>query len=182
MKVLSLTVIAGILLTACAQTPTAPYEVKATKPSYKSISYPHFKRANLVVTDIERALTIYRDILGLEANAIGESSSASFSYPVFNFPATSKLRSVTLNEPGEARTLALTEVSGMTPLRPPTAPHMTAHVIGVTALKEKIAMIKALGLETTHSKIAGGAEFEFIEQAFVDYDGHLIVLYEVLSN
>ena len=182
MKALSYTLIAGVLITACAQTPTVTSEPATTKPTYRSISYPHFKRANLVVTDIERALTIYQDILGLEANAIGESSSDSFSYPVFNFPKTSSLRSVTLNEPGEARTLALTEVSGITPSTPPNAPHMTAHVIGVTGLKEKIQRIQALGLETTHSKIAGGAEFEFIEQAFVDYDGHLIVLYEVLSN
>jgi len=146
------------------------------------IEYPHFKRPNLVVSDLEKSLTIYRDILEFEVGDISESSSDSFSYPVFNIPADAKLRSVTLNEAAEARVIALTEVTGADMAALPNTPHRTAHVIGVTDLRSKIKKVQALGLDITESKIAGGVDFEFIEQAFVDFDGHLVVLYEVLPN
>lgn len=159
---------------ACsAQTETAP-----------SVGYdlPHFKRPNLIVADMERSLVIYRDILGFTGSDIATSSTDSFSYPVFNFPAEARMRYTYLGEPDEARVFGLTEVKGIELPDMPAAPHRTAHVIGVKNLEEKFEKLEALGLETTPSKIAGGAEFKFIEQAFVDYDGHLIVLYEILGN
>ena len=52
----------------------------------------------------------------------------------------------------------------------------------MTDLAGKFEQIEALGLTTTEPKIAGGVDFDFVEQAFVDYDGHLIVLYEVLPG
>ena len=57
--------------------------VETTTPAAAApvIEYPHVKRPNLVVSDIERALTIYRDILGLTASDIGTSSPDSYSYP-----------------------------------------------------------------------------------------------------
>ncbi len=174
-----LILIAAILtLSACkAEAPKT-----STNNASASIEYPHFKRPNLVVADIERSLAVYRDILEFEAGAISESASDSFSYPVFNIPRNAKMRSVTLNEAAEARVMALTEVTGADMAALPNAPHRTAHVIGVTDLRGKIEKVQALGLEITESKIAGGVDFEFIEQAFVDYDGHLIVLYEVLPG
>lgn len=146
------------------------------------IEYPHVKRPNLVVSDIDRALTIYRDIIELEASTISTSSSDSYSYPVFKIPEGAQIRGVTLHEPGEQRVLALTELASLDLPTPFNAPHMSAVVIGVTDLPGKFEKIKALGLDTTDPKIASGADFDFIEQAFVDYDGHLIVLYEVLAN
>ena len=82
------------------------------------IEYPHIKRPNLVVSDIERALTIYRDILGLTASDIGTSSPDSYSYPVFNIPDGAQIRGATLHEPGEQRVLALTELATLD-LAPP---------------------------------------------------------------
>lgn len=55
-------------------------------------------------------------------------------------------------------------------------------MIGITDLEAKFEQIKALGLTTTAPKIAAGADFDFVEQAFVDFDGHLIVCYEVLTS
>jgi len=162
---------------ACA---TVPATAPAAGPPV--IEYPHVKRPNLVVADIERSLTIYRDILQLEASDVSTSSADSYSYPVFKIPEGALIRGVSLHEPGEKRVLALTELATIDLPRPSAAPHMTAIVIGVTDLPGKFETLKALGLETTEPKIAGGVDFEFIEQAFVDYDGHLIVLYEVLPS
>lgn len=92
------------------------------------------------------------------------------------------MRYTYLGEPGENRVFGLTEVKNVDLPKPADLPHMSASVIGVSGLEDKIKKIEALGLDVTNSKIAGGAEFRFMEQAFVDYDGHLIVLYEILGE
>jgi len=79
------------------------------------------------------------------------------------------------------RTFALTEVTGIE-LPKPSIPLMNAAVINVDNIDKIMTEIKALGLEITVSKIAKGEDFTFKEQAFIDYDGHLIVLYQILSN
>lgn len=143
---------------------------------------PHVKRPNLVVTDIDRSLRIYRDILGFEASSIRTGGPDSYSYPVFNVPADATLRFVSLDEPREARVLNLTEVSGITLVRPSNQPHMSAVVIGIADLAGKFARLADLGLAVTEPKVADGVDFRFVEQAFVDYDGHLIVCYEVVNE
>ena len=143
---------------------------------------PHVKRPNLVVVDIERSLKIYRDILGFEASDIRTGGPDSYSYPVFNVPTEAKLRFVSLDEPREARVLNLTEISGATLVRPPEAPHASAIVIGITDLRGKFGRLSDLGLTITDPKVADGVDFRFVEQAFIDYDGHLIVCYEVIDE
>ena len=153
----------------------------ATSPQDDVVNYDgaHFKRVNLVVSDLERALTIYRDILGFVPGNIGTSSADSYSYPVFKIDPAAKLRFVTLSAPPEQiRTLALTEVTGIElPRR--SLPHLTASVIRVNDIEATFEKILALDLEVTETKYAGGTEFKFWERAFVDYDGHLIVLYQI---
>ena len=159
----------ALLLSACAAT-GAP-----------DIEYPHYKRPNLLVADMDRSLAIYRDILGFEAGAIADSATDSYSYPVFKLPPEARMRYTYLGEPGEARTFGLTEVRGMDMQAVSHRPHRTGHVIGVTGLQAKIERLRALGLTLTEPKVAGGAEFTFTEVAFTDPDGHLIVLYEVMD-
>lgn len=173
-----------VLLVSLAACVSVDVKSKETASAANIAGYdmPHFKRPNLLVANMERSLVIYRDILGFEGAPIVESSPDSFSYPVFNIPREARMRYTYLGEPGEARVLGLTEVTGIDLPRAPKTPLMSASVIGVSGLEEKMKQIEALGLEVTESKIAGGAEFRFIEQAFVDYDGHLIVLFEILGK
>jgi len=170
-------VIAGALLTvqimdrpATATTIAATYDM------------PHVKRPNILVTDLDRSLKIYRDILGFSFDSISESSLDSFSYPVFNIPREARMRYTYLNEPSEKRVFGITEVKGVKLPKPASAPYMTTAVIGITELESKFAKLKAMGLTVTESKTTGGTEFRFIEQAFVDFDGHLIVCYEILPD
>ena len=83
MSIFKLALPAALVLSlgACAM-------ISATTPASNApvIEYPHVKRPNLVVSDIERSLTIYRDILGLDASDISTSSATSYSYPVFKIP------------------------------------------------------------------------------------------------
>ena len=137
-----------------------------------------YKRVTLVVADIERSLSIYRDILGFTINSISESDADSYSYPVFKIPKEAKISFATLDSPSQERTLALTEVKGVE-LPNPNGVIMYASVIKVDDLKESILKIQALGLETTEATTDSNDQFTFLEQAFIDFDGHLIVLYEI---
>lgn len=160
-----------LILSACDSDQSAP-----------AAPVPDVKRPNLVVRDMERSLEIYRDILGLNASTVREGSAGSFSYPVFNVPPEASLRFASLHEPGEERVLNLTEVTGIDLPALPSGPHMSAIVIGISNLKPKFAKLESMGLKVTRTEIADGPDFSFIEQAFVDPDGHLIVCFEVIRE
>ena len=146
-----------------------------------------FKRVTLIVSDLERSLEVYRDILGFELDGVMDpkeieaSSGESYSYPVFRIDPSATIRFATLSA-GEAqvRTLGLTEVTGIE-LPKPGRPLMSATVIRVNDLDGTMQRIAALGLETVEPTIAERpGEFRFKEQAFIDFDGHLVVLYQML--
>ena len=142
----------------------------------------HYKRITLVIADIERSLTIYRDILGFRVHHINDSEEDSYSYPVFQIPAEAKIRFCTLDSPDQERTLGFTEVKGIE-LPKERHPHMTASVIRVKGIEGVMDKIAALELYTTALKIDSNTNgLTFKEQAFVDFDGHLIVLYEMISD
>lgn len=140
-----------------------------------------FKRTNLLVSDAERSLKIYHDILGFSIFSQSKSKPDSYSYPVFKIPKEAEISFITLSSPTQERTLALTEVKGIE-LPKPGIPLMTAAVIKVGDLKGTMEKITALELETTEPRRAKNHEFYFLEQAFIDFDGHLIVLYELETN
>lgn len=140
-----------------------------------------FKRVTLVVADMDRALTIYRDILGFTLDGVSESTAESYSYPVFRIDPKASIRFATLSAgPEQIRTLALTEVTGIE-LPEPGRPYMTATVIRVDDLEGVFGKLEELGLETVPGTVAERpGEFKFAERAFVDFDGHLVVLYQML--
>lgn len=152
-----------------------------TQTTAPAAAIPNVKRPNLVIADMDRSLVVYRDILGLEASPVRMGSKDSFSYPVFNVPPEADLRFISFHEPGEERVFNLTEVTGVDLPPVPSVPYMSTIVIGITDLEAKFAQLEAMGLTVTRTQIADGADFKFIEQAFVDPDGHLIVCYEVLD-
>ncbi|KAA1244928.1 VOC family protein [Aquimarina sp. RZ0] len=140
-----------------------------------------YKRVTLCVADLERSLKVYRDILGFTINYIQSSEKDSFSYPVFNIPNEADLTFATMDSPSQERTFALTEIKGVS-LPKQEGIHMVASVIKVDNLVSVIKKIKALGLKTTDVKTDENEYATFIEQAFVDFDGHLIVLYELIDK
>ncbi len=142
---------------------------------------PFYKRVTLVVADIDRSLEIYQDILGFTINSRKASDDDSYSYPVFNIPTEAQISFATLDSPDQNRTIGLTEVKGVE-LPQHNGIHMTASVIKVSDLDDVMAKIKALGLSFTEPEMDGNDHFTFKEQAFVDFDGHLIVIYEIQNK
>jgi catechol 2,3-dioxygenase-like lactoylglutathione lyase family enzyme len=153
--------------------------IAQTAPASPTAGVVQVKRPNLVVSDMDRALRVYRDILGFKVFALDPSGPESYSYPVFKFPKDAKLRMATLNTPNGVRVLALTELKGA-PLPPKPVPHRSAVVIEVKGIEQVMARVAAEGLPTVPPKPSKTPEgLTFIEQAFEDHDGHLIVLYEI---
>ena len=138
----------------------------------------HLKRSCLLVSDLERSLTLYRDILGFRLDYVSEASAESYLYKVFQIPAQAKLTFATLSTEHELRALALTEVKGVE--RPQRSlPHAIGIVIQVSDVPPVIKQVQALGLTVVEpSFFTAPPNLKFIEQGFHDFDGQLIVLYE----
>ncbi|MFO7693970.1 MAG: VOC family protein [Vicinamibacterales bacterium] len=150
-----------------------------TAPAAPAAGVVQVKRPNLVVSDMDRALRVYRDILGFKVFAVSPSGPDSYSYPVFKFPVNAKLKMATLNTADGVRVLAITELTGV-PLPPRPVPHRSAVVLEVKGIEQVIARVTAEGLHVVPPRPSKTPEgLTFIEQAFEDHDGHLIVLYEI---
>jgi catechol 2,3-dioxygenase-like lactoylglutathione lyase family enzyme len=138
-----------------------------------------FKRAALIVADLDRALALYQHALGFSLQSVKDSPADSYSYEIFGIPAGARLRMAALDgPPGQERTLALLEVQPPLP-RPPHP--IAATVIAVADLDAVLAAVRALpGLTRlpertlhTHDGRIGR------EVALVDADGHAVVLFHV---
>jgi catechol 2,3-dioxygenase-like lactoylglutathione lyase family enzyme len=139
----------------------------------------HLKRPCLAVADLDRSRSLYQNILGFKLDYLSEASPTSYLYPVFGFPKHARLRFAAFSTEYEPRSLALTEVKGIE-LQPPILPHRSATVIRIRDLESTIKKIRELGLEAIEpSSFTAPPNLLFTEQAFCDWDGHLIVLYEV---
>lgn len=140
-----------------------------------------FQRANFVVSDLERALVLYRDILGLNVEFMHESATDSYSYPVFEIDRSARLRFCVLSTATQPRVLALTEISGV-PLEPSPMPRRSAVVFEVPNIPEVLKACAAAGFHAypeerlvTHDGRTGR------EIGLVDDDGHLVVIYRIES-
>ena len=138
------------------------------------------KRVNLCVADMDRALKVYRDALGFTVHELKDSKSDSYSYPVFRFPRHAKIRFATLDSPTQQRTMALTEVKGIDLPRPPL-PHMSATVVNCPDFDGVLKRAAGLGLEIVPEQGLPGPDGKpkGRESAFVDFDGHLVVIYKL---
>jgi catechol 2,3-dioxygenase-like lactoylglutathione lyase family enzyme len=140
----------------------------------------YYKRQLYVVTDMERALTLWRDVLGLQPGEITTSGPNSYSREVFNIPAHATMRFCTLSAgPNQVRTLALLEVRGVR-LPPKTGIRTTGAVMNANGrLDTIIAAARAKGLTVFSQRVLESAsQGNGIEQGFLDWDGNVIVLYQ----
>jgi len=138
-----------------------------------------FQRANFLVTDLDRALELYRDILGMQLDFVQVSEADSYSYPVFEIDRAAKLRFAVLSTTGQPRVMALTEVSGPD-IAAQALPRRAAIVLEMADIDGVVADCSRQGLQVypeerleTHDGRIGR------EVAVVDADGNLVVLYYI---
>ncbi len=140
----------------------------------------HLRRSSLVVGDLEKALTVYRDVLGFEVGPVGTYEKDNYAYQVFNIPKEATIRVATLNSTDQQRIINLKEVKGIVLPESQTALFMNVLLIKVEDLKAVMKKISSLDLQTTEEHTVKGKRFSYVEQSFTDFDGHRIALYQLL--
>ena len=140
------------------------------------------KRPNYVVADLDRALALYRDIIGFELTFTKDSDSSSYSYPTFGFDPDAKLRFAVLSTPDQPNVFALTELKGQD-LAPITAPRNHAIVVNVEDFDGVQGKIQAAGYHMfEEAKLLTQAGTTGREQGFLDADGHMVLIYKMDSQ
>ena len=142
-----------------------------------------FKRQVLVVSSMDRALTLYRDVLGFAPDSgVNVSEATSYTYDVMDLPREARLRSAALNAgKRQIRTLLLVEVAGV-PVPRLTGVRRTVTVVNANGRFETIiAAVEKLGLPRKPPHVLDSVDPKDgrgVEQAFEDWDGNVVLLYE----
>lgn len=142
----------------------------------------YVQRPTIIVSDLDRALTLWRDVLGFSVDGIGPLSGpeSMTAMRVWNAPSEATFRFATLSIPGrQQRTIGLGEMKGAD-IEVPESPRIAAILLQVEDLHEKVDQIVAMGLSKHYESSYGpNAEGLMIgEVGFLDHDGHLIVMFE----
>ena len=138
-----------------------------------------FQRTNFLVSDLDRALVLYRDILGMKVDLIKESEEDSYSYDVFEINRRIKLNFALLSYENQPRVMALTEL-GKNNLANASHPRRSAIVIEVAevdyilnkALENNFKIYREEKLVTHDGR-------EGREIGILDDDGNLTVIYKI---
>jgi len=139
-----------------------------------------FQRANFVVTDIDRALTFYSDVLGFDVVFIKDSAEDSYSYDVFEIDKSNTMRFAVLGTPEQKNVMALTEVPSAKPIT--ELPRRSAIILEIVEIDRVVAESKALGLKVYHEdKLITKDGREGREIGIVDFDGNLVVIYLIMK-
>ena len=134
-----------------------------------------FQRTNFIVSDLEKSLSFYRDVLGFELAFSKPSESDSYSYDVFELPKK-KMNFAVLSAPGQPRVMALTELEGG--LGYQDKHRRSAIVLEITEIDRVVEQSKALGLKVyPEDKLITKDGREGREIGIADFDGNLVVIY-----
>jgi catechol 2,3-dioxygenase-like lactoylglutathione lyase family enzyme len=140
---------------------------------------PYFQRAALLVEDMDRALEVYRDLLGFELEFIGNDELDSFAYEIFAIPPDVKIRFAALSSKSQQRTLALIEAPGHAAAQGTS--RRAAVVIQVESVAATLDGASALGLATCDARTFLDPEKgpPRTESGLYDHDGHTVVIYQL---
>jgi len=136
-------------------------------------------RHSILVSDLDRSLTLYRDILGLEPGRVNATGEDSYSYVFFNIPPGSMRRFAYLSgADGAKNVLGIGEVPGIEP-NLPEEPRSVAWVTTVPDVEGVIEQVQALGLELIPPQefMSREAGRPGLEAGVIDFDGHLVLFY-----
>ena len=140
---------------------------------------PYLQRATLVVEDLDRALEVYRDLLGFSLEFVGGTEADEFAYEVLRIPERIAIRFAALSSASQQRTLALVEAPGLGVEREGT--RRAAVIVQVASVPGTLAGARRLGLETcrSHTTLEPAKGPPRTESAFYDPDGHAVVIYQL---
>ena len=138
-----------------------------------------FQRGNHVTADLDRALSLYRDVLGFDVAFTLPPNPDSYSYAVFDIPREAVMRFCVLSTATQERVMALTEIKGVE-LAPPPHPRRSAIVLEVGDPDAVVAGARALGLVVYGEEVLRTKDGRIgREIGIVDADDNLVVIYQI---
>lgn len=141
-----------------------------------------FQRSNYVVSDLDRALPVYTDILGLDLMFVKDSAEDSYSYEVFQIDRSATMRFAVLGTPTQPNCMALTELKGIDLPKVPL-PSRSGIVLECTDFDGVKARAQAAGLKVfEEGSLVTKDGRTGRELGFLDHDGNLIVIYLILTH
>lgn len=141
-----------------------------------------FQRSNYVVSDLDRALPVYTEVLGLNLVFVKDSAEDSYSYDVFQIDRNAKMRFAVLGTPTQPNCMALTELKGID-LEDVPLPSRSAIVLECTDFDGVMARAKDAGLKVfEEGNLVTKDGRKGRELGFLDHDGNLIVIYLILEH
>ena len=173
-----------LVVAACSPGAGENQDADGAEPSSEAVyDGVLFRRGNLVVSDLERAYGIWIDLFGMEIDTENTQDADSLAYDLFNVPNTAPTRFATLNAgPGQPRALGMYEVPGLLPDEQDRI-RRGAVVINANGRLDGIrAALPEMGLSMLREKTLVTVDQQVgIETGFHDWDGNLIILYELES-
>nr|MDJ0709660.1 VOC family protein [Woeseiaceae bacterium] len=168
----------GILVLAFASVHAYGADKQTTTDDYDGV---YIKRPAIVVSDLERALHLWRDVLGMTVDGINKEKPDSLAYDLFDVPKTATLRFATLNAGArQERTYGMLEISGMDVPRLSGIRRAGVVVNANGRWSEIRAAVQDMGLTLLREKVlVTKDQGTGIETGFVDWDGNLIVVYQL---
>ncbi len=177
---LALSVAATIALAQPAPAPAAGATTRPRAAGQPAAVDPFVHRSNFVVTDLDRELTLYRDILGFRVNVDMPVKPDSFLYDFFGIPREARVRIAFLGTPdGRFGAIGMTEVKGV-PLPPRGKPYASVLIVEV---QKRIEAVHAQAL-AADPKLEVGNILELSNPArrefpITDYDGNRIIVMQL---
>ena len=138
-----------------------------------------FQRANYLVSNKERALLLYRDILGISLDFMKVSEEDSYSYDVFDIDDSIAIEFALLSYQDQPRVMALT-ILGDGNLEKNPLPRRAAICIEVDDVDDAVSKCNENGFHCygeEHLITHDGREGK--EGGILDDDGNLIVIYKI---
>ena len=138
-----------------------------------------FQRANYLVSNKERALLLYRDILGMSLDFMKVSEEDSYSYDVFDIDDSIAIEFALLSYQDQPRVMALT-ILGNGNLEKNPLPRRAAICIEVDDVDDAVSKCNENGFHCygeDHLITHDGREGK--EVGILDDDGNLIVIYKI---
>lgn len=138
-----------------------------------------FQRANYLVSNKERALLLYRDILGMSLDFMKVSEEDSYSYDVFDIDESIDIEFALLSYQDQPRVMALT-ILGDGNLEKNPLPRRAAICIEVDDVDDAVSKCNENGFHCygeDHLITHDGREGK--EVGILDDDGNLIVIYKI---
>ncbi len=132
----------------------------------------------LLVRDMDRALVLYRDILGLEVDEDRPMEASAFVGAVFNIDPSRISRTVKFNgASNQSRVIALYEVLDLPPVDP-MAPISSGWAIQIEHYQDAYPLLsngdyRILGTNAWGNPPEDGGE----EIVIADADGHMLIVY-----